>query len=184
VVIVREFVSRCSRLTVKVKTDSSGDSYSPNRSSIFYCGLSRIRPLRRASREKSTNRSACGLTCFQVIFAACSHRSHAGNRNRVRDSRSDAGASALYLSRLHSCQLDRCDQPSYESQSSRRFIRCGGCGQWRKEAVSRQILACVLATLTFHNGIVFNRRDLPRGTLHGRATVTFPHAAQTVCQCL
>jgi hypothetical protein len=83
-------------------------------------------------------------------------------QDRVRDSRSDAGASTLYLSRLHSCQLDRCDQPSSDSQGSRRFIRCGGCGQWRKEAVCRQILACVPAMLALDDRIVFNRLDLPR----------------------
>jgi hypothetical protein len=59
VVVVREFVSRCSRLTVKVKTDSSGDAYSPNRSSIFYCGLSRIRPLRRAFYEQVAGVKVC-----------------------------------------------------------------------------------------------------------------------------
>jgi hypothetical protein len=51
VVVVREFVSRCSRLTVKVEADSSGNAYGPNRSSIFYRGLSRIRPLKRPSRH-------------------------------------------------------------------------------------------------------------------------------------
>ena len=43
-------------------------------------------------------------------------------------------------------------------------------------------MTCVFTVLTFHDRVRVNRIDLTRN-FTGRASVTFPQAAQTVSQC-
>jgi hypothetical protein len=129
----------------------------------------------------SSRPSGHTLTCrpSRLLFARFHY--HACKRNRVGDRRAYPRTPVLQLDRFHACQLDGCDQTGNHSHrpphlSDDPAAESGA----RKQSLSRY---CRVSSQCWHRitGLCSTGSISP-GTLHGRASVTFPHEAQTVCQ--